>query len=124
MGRDDVGDGELLCHRGDGRHVHCMLKTSRPAEDDWRSHYEQRKKPRRSQIGSALDHMALSMWESPDDLIALNEQFERKLGDFIAVVELSGEEGIWFAETGPEGHHNVWGRPAALQRLCLAIHPV
>jgi hypothetical protein len=124
VGASDVADGQLLCFRADGRTAFYMLKTLRPAEEDWRSHYEQGKKPRHSQVGSALDHMALSMWAYEGQLVDLNESLGRRLGGFVAAVELRPEEGIWLAETGPEGHINVWGRPDSLQRCCLAVHSV
>lgn len=66
-------------------------------------------------MGSALQHMALSMYESAAQAHAVNEWFGRRLGAFVATVELRAEFGIWFAETGVDGHLAVWGRPADLQ---------
>jgi hypothetical protein len=124
MGASDVAEGQLLCFRGDGRTVFSVVRVAHPTEADWRSHYEQQKKPRHAEIGSALDHMSLSMWSFEGQARDINEAVGRKLGDFVAAIELRPEEGIWFAETGPEGHHAVWGRPESLQRSCLAVHPV
>jgi len=124
MGRSDVGEGQLLCLRGDGRTVFRLMKTRRPSERDWRSNYEKGSKPRSTEIGSALAHMSLSMWSYQGQASEVNEHFERKLGDFIVAIELRGEDGIWFAETGTEGHLAVWGRPNALQRSVLAVDPV
>lgn len=68
--------------------------------------------------------MSLSMWTFEGQVIELNEGLGGVLGNFVAAVELREEEGIWLAETGPEGHIAVWGRPDSLQRCCLAVHPV
>jgi len=79
-------------------------------------------KPRNTEIIRALDHMSLSMWSFQQQAVDISEQFARRLGEFVAAVELREEEGIWFAETGPPGHIAVWGRREALQRCLLAVH--
>ena len=123
MGRSDVDEGQLLVFRGEGQTVFRVLRVLQPAEDDWRSNYERGAKPRHTEIGSALDHMSLSMWAYEGLAVDVSERFQRKLGEFVAAVELRPEEGIWFAESGPEGHIAVWGRKEALQRCCVAVHP-
>jgi glutathione synthase/RimK-type ligase-like ATP-grasp enzyme len=121
MGRSDVADGQLLVFRGDGRTVYRLLHRLNPSEDDWRSNYERGAKPRSSEVFSALEHMALSMWADERTAMDVSTHFARKLGDFVAAVDLDGNEGIWFAETGSEGHMSVWGRPDALQRSLIVV---
>jgi len=123
MGRSDVGEDQLLVFRGDGRTVYRVLRVLRPTEDDWRSNYELGAKPRNTEVISALDHMSLSMWVREGQAVAISEQFNRRLGEFVAAVELRREEGVWFAETGPEGHVAVWGRREALHRCTVEVHP-
>ncbi len=123
MGRSDTGDGELLAWRGDSRPVFRIVKVLNPTEDDFRSNYERGLRPRHAEIGSALDHMSLSTWADAGQAIALSEQFQRRPGNFIAILELLPEEGIWLAETGPEGHIAVWGRREALLRCVRRVHP-
>lgn len=110
--------------RGDGRILLRLVSAAVTTEDDWRSHYERGEAPRKSEISSALDHMGLSLWDRPEPLMALSNQYPQ-LGKFLAEVRIDGELGVWFAETGPEGHYTVWGRPADLQR-CVGLphHPV
>lgn len=123
MGRSDVGDGQLLVFRGDGRTVFRTVRVRQPTEATWRSNYELGTKPRHTEIISALEHMSLSMWAFEGLAADISERFGRRLGDFVAAIELWPEEGIWFAETGPENHVAVWGRPEALQRCVLAVNP-
>jgi hypothetical protein len=69
--------------------------------------------------------MGLSMWDRSEPLIALSHRWPQQLGTFLAEVHIVGELGIWFAETGPEGHFTVWGRSVDLQRCVrLPHHPV
>ena len=124
MGRDDVGPNDVLVHRGDGRTAFRVVRVAVPTEHDWRSHYEQGRPPHRSEIGSALDHMSLSMFSTPEQARDVTEHFGRRLGSFIAGVELKGEHGIWFSESGGAGHILVWGRPADLQACLVAVEPV
>jgi hypothetical protein len=120
---DDSAD-ELVVHRGDGRVLFYLVTSESLSEEDWRSHYEKSERPRKYEIRNALEHMGLSMWDSPEPLLGLAERWP-KLGRFVANVELVGERGVWFAETGPEGHCTVWGRPADLQRcVSLPVHPL
>ena len=116
MARWLAEDDELTAYRGDGRHLFCLMHASTTVEEDWRSHYEKKKKPRHAEIVNAMDHMGLSMWDAIEPLGELSRQFPKQLGTFVVRVELDGALGIWFAETGPEGHYTVWGRPADLQR--------
>jgi hypothetical protein len=113
MGASDVGDGQLLVFRGDGRRAYRVMKVLRPTEADWRSNYELNAKPRNAEILSALDHMSLSLWADAGAAVAISEQYGRRLGSFLAEVVLSPDFGIWFAETGPPGHLAVWGRREA-----------
>jgi hypothetical protein len=124
MGESDVGEGQLLAFRGDGRTAFRLLKTSRPSEEDWASNYEKGDKPRKAEIESALMHFGLSMWDSPDRARQVNEGFRGRLGNFVGHVELRPELGIWFAETGSVGHLCVWGRPADLQVSFVEVEPV
>jgi hypothetical protein len=120
-----VGDGELLCFRGDGREAFRIVRVRTPTERDWRSYYELGRPPLRSEIGSSLDHMSLSMFMTAERAREVNAALRGKLGGFIARVELRGEYGIWFAETGKDAQHLcVWGRPPDLQRALLAAEPV
>ena len=94
-------------------------------EEDWRSHYEQGEPPRKTEILSALDHMAVSMWDNPEILRRLSSQYPSQLGTFIAALEMVANRGIWLAATGPEGHFNVWGRRYDLQAsVRLSLEPV
>ena len=106
---------ELVALRGEGQRLLRLVHSRLTTEDDWRSHYELGEKPRKSEVVSALDHMGLSLWESPEPLRALAGRYPQ-LGTFIVEVEVRGDLGIWLAETGPPGHFTLWGRPADLQR--------
>jgi hypothetical protein len=123
VGRSDVAEGQLLVFRGEGQTVFRVLRVLQPTAGDWRSNYELGAKPRNTELLSALDHMSLSMWAFERLAAEISERFGRRLGEFVAAVELRPEEGVWFAETGPEGHVAVWGRREALQRCCVAVHP-
>jgi hypothetical protein len=109
-------DPELVAYRGGGQVLYRLTDSRLTSEEDWRSHYEQGTRPRHAEIPNAMDHMGLSVWESQDHLRALHAQFGDKIGTFIVGVEINGDLGIWLAETGPEGHYTIWGRPADLQR--------
>jgi hypothetical protein len=93
-----------------------------PQESDWRSHYELGEEPRRFEIRNALTHFGVSMFDRPENARRLAQRWPR-LGLFIAEIELGGELGIWFAETGSVGHFTVWGRPTELQR-CVRLPTV
>lgn len=124
MPRTTHDDPEVFPRRGDERQLLRLVRSALTSEADWQSNYERGDPPRKSEIASALDHMGLSMWDRPEPLISLSRQWP-KLGTFMAEVRLVGELGIWFAETGPEGHFIVWGRPADLQRCAgLRHYPV
>jgi hypothetical protein len=73
---------------------------------------------------NAALHMALSMWGTDDQARAVTEAFGFKLGVFVGEVERRGERGIWFAQTGAEGHFAVWGRPADLQACLVGVEAV
>lgn len=117
MSRRTDDSSELIAFRGDRRILYRLVPSSVTTEDDWRSNYERGDPPRKAEIASALNHFALSMWdqEHVGVLYDLSQRWPQ-LGRFVAEVEMNGELGIWYAETGPEGHFSVWGRPSDLQR--------
>jgi hypothetical protein len=117
-------EATLVCHRGDGRPAFRVLRISAPAELDWRSNHELGKAPRGIELGSTLVHMALSMFESAERARSTAERFGGRLGAFVGQVELAGDAGIWFAETGPPGHYSVWARASELQRHLVAVEAV
>jgi hypothetical protein len=124
MGQSDIDPGQLLCFRGDNRTAFRLTRVEKTNEEDWRSHYHQGLKPRGVEVGSALNHMGLSMWSYEGQAYEVNQHFGGRLGHFIVAVELRGEDGVWFAETGVEGHLAVWGRPEVLQRSVLAVSAI
>ena len=125
MPRWTAEDPELTAFRGDGRLLYRLVHARLTGEEDWQSHYEQRKKPRQAEIVNAMDHMGVSVWESIDHLRSLHRAFGDRIGSFMVGVELRGDLGLWYAETGPEGHYTIWGRPADLQRCAdLPARPV
>ena len=68
--------------------------------------------------------MGLSMWLTEEAALAKNDEFDGKLGDQIAVVELDGKLGVWWAQTFSPDHMTIWGRPEDLDRCVRDIHPV
>lgn len=127
MARTTHESPELFAYRGNGRPLYRLVHAAVTTEEDWRSHYERGEPPRKAEIANAMDHFALSMWdrEHIHVLERLSNRFPERLGTSVAEVELNGDLGIWYAETGPEGHYTVWGRPADLQRsVSLPTHPV
>jgi hypothetical protein len=89
-----------------------------------KSDYSLNKPPRGPQRRSALVHMGLSMWLSEESARSKNDDFGGKLGDHIAVLELMGELGVWWAQTFSPEHMTVWGRSEALDGCIRDIHPV
>jgi hypothetical protein len=68
--------------------------------------------------------MGLSTWTSPDSARAKNNEFGGKLGDRIAELELSGDLGVWWAQTFNPEHVTVWGRPEDLDRCVRNVDTV
>lgn len=62
--------------------------------------------------------MGLSFWQTEAAALAKNQDFGGKLGDRLAVLELSVGLGIWYAETFSIEHFTVWGRAENLE-ICV-----
>lgn len=115
---------ELVAHRGDDRVLLRLVHAALPPDDDWWSHYERDIPPRNETKSNAMIHMSISCSDNPETLRSLAARFP-KLGSFIAPFVVSGDHGIWFAETLWQGHFSVWGRPVDLQRCThLPAEPV
>jgi hypothetical protein len=81
------------------------------------------KPPRGPQINAPIQ-MGLSMWTSDEGARRKNDEFDGRLGDRIAVLELEGSLGIWWAQTFSAEHMTVWGRPDDLEECVRDIYPV
>ena len=111
---------QLTAFRGDGRQVFRLVRGT---DSDYLSDYEAQQRPRPPQRANTLIHMGLAMWSTMEGVIRANERCRPPFPK-VAVVELRGEEGVWFARTFKGGHHTVWGRPDALERCVVDVIPL
>lgn len=103
----------------------AAFRLFREAEGlNFESDFAANRPPRGAQKRSAPIHMGLSMWISEQSARAKNDEFDGKLGDRIAMLDLDGKLGVWWAQTFSPDHMTVWGRPEDLERCIRHITPV
>ena len=91
-----------------------VVKADPPSEDDFRSHYELGKPPRRHEREWAVMYMGLSMFREPDQAAWVARRWSA-IGDHVAHLRLEPDRGINLASTGKiPGHYSVWGSPDQL----------
>ena len=96
---------EILTHRGRGQFAFRLFWEANGLA--LVSDYEGGKAPRGPQRRNSLIFMGLSAYQSAAAARAKNAEFDGKLGDHLAVVELDGDRGIWVGENfrpGPCDH--------------------
>lgn len=100
-----------------------IVRSNPPTERDFWSH---------KQLGiPLLDPSNERLWEgvSAFDSLAQARKKARRFpdkGDFIAVLRITPDSGIAFAQTGRkrEGHHTLWADPQPLLAAVVDIVPV
>ena len=117
---EEEGPGQRV-RRGDGHIVYRLLDYVDDLEP-WLSDYAAGRYPMASRA-NALFAMGLSMWSSQEAAEEANTWFRISYSR-VAVVQLDGDRGIWWARTPPFGHRTVWGRPEALQDSVLDDYPL
>jgi hypothetical protein len=65
--------------------------------------------------------MAVSMFENRDTVRYLAGRYPRRVGEFIAAVDLHPEAGVCLASTSGPGHWSVWARPAQLRAFVADV---
>jgi hypothetical protein len=65
----------------------------------------------------------VSMFSDPEALLRMARRRPARLGTHIMTLILLPDFGIHTAETGPPGHHSVWGAPHRLLDCITAIRP-
>jgi hypothetical protein len=83
-------------------------------EDAFKSNYELGRSPHPADLRATVLHMALSFFEDPDVLRRLARRYPRRIGTYVATVDLEPGQGVCVADTAGPGHWSVWGRPAQL----------
>lgn len=83
---------------------------------DLRSNYEKKpnKPPYRLDAHATVIHMGLSFWGNEDSARRMSHHLAQHLGEHIARLHIEPDYGVCVADTGPEGHFTVWGRPGKL----------
>lgn len=99
----------------------CRSPGADPRVESFRSHYELQRPPRGVETWATVLHMAVSMFQAPEQCWNLIERTRGRIGDRVAELLLGPGHGICVARTGGSGHWSVWARPdalrAAVQRL-------
>lgn len=104
------------------RLLHRIVRTNPPTHDDFVSN-EARGRPVPDDLEDA------SVWDGIS-VYSTAAQARRKrrtspvLGAFIAVLRVPLDGSMRVQRTRGEGHHTVWGEPAALLRLVVAVERV
>jgi len=72
---------------------------------------------------SCVMHMGISTYLD-ESIARATAQRWRKLGGWVAQLEMQHGNGFNYAHTGHHGHLTIWGDPVKLSRTAVGISPV
>jgi glutathione synthase/RimK-type ligase-like ATP-grasp enzyme len=95
--------------------------THDAAEEDFKSNYERGRSPHPADLRATVLHMAVSMFGDRNAVRYLAGRYPRRVGEFVAALDLQPGFGVCDADTSGPGHWSVWGRPAQLRDFVASI---
>jgi hypothetical protein len=103
------------------RLLHRVVRTNPPTDDDFVSNMA---------LGKAIpiDPELAELWDGLSVQSTLAQARRRSrispmLGRFIAVLRVPTDGSVRYERTRGEGHHTLWGEPAALRKLVVSVEP-
>jgi len=101
-----------------------IVASNPPTLDDFVSNEAQGRQLRNPSPNAARRWAGLSVFVTEEQARRM-ARLRRRLGRFIAAIEISESEQIrWEHTTGAPGHHTLWGEPAELARRVRSVVPV
>lgn len=92
------------------------------ARDEWdmKSNYERGFKPHSLADAATVLYMAVSMFDNRDEVVDRCQRHPRRVGEYVAEVDLHPGLGVCVARVGPT-NWSVWGLPDRLTRCVTGI---
>lgn len=91
--------------------------------NSFRSHYELSEEPRQVERTSSVLHMGISTYLEESVAHGTAQRF-RKLGDWVARLDLQPGNGFNYAHTGHRLHLTIWGDAIMLSNATVDTNPV
>jgi hypothetical protein len=103
------------CHGGDRRALERALMSNFQARRD---------PPHPADLHATVLHMAVSMFETRENIMRMARRRPDRIGTHIATLALEPGHGFCIADTGGAGHWSVCGLPSRLTAFVIDVQTV